>query len=131
MEDKLIILADDDDDDCFLIERALREAGVAHPLRRARDGGELLSMLREGARPALILLDLNMPGVSGRDALWAIKKDADLTATCVVVLTTSHSEDDAHLARTIADGFWRKPKRFEELVDVARRIGELIDLTFR
>ncbi len=131
MEAKSLILAEDDDDDCFLIESALREAGAPPLARRVRDGGELLSVLRRWTGPVLVVLDLNMPGMSGRQALTLIKQDAAFAHVRVVVLTTSRSEEDASLARRWADGFWRKPERYAELVDVARRLRELLDLTIR
>ncbi|MBI5202056.1 MAG: response regulator [Elusimicrobia bacterium] len=130
MEAKRIILADDDDD-CFLIEAALEEAGVSPPARRVRDGAELLALLRKWSGPALVLLDLNMPGMSGRQALTAIKQDAAFAHVHVVVLSTSRSEEDAALARRWADGHWRKPERYAELVDVARRLRDLFGLTIR
>ena len=93
-----ILMADDDDDDRLMARDALAEGRAASDLRFVGDGEELLHYLRrEGPyadpaaapRPGLILLDLNMPKVDGREALAAIKGDPALRSIPVVILTTS------------------------------------------
>ena len=94
----VIVLADDDPDDCVLAREALEESRLANELHIVGDGEDLLAYLRrEGAyaeadaapRPGLILLDLNMPRMDGREALREIKADPSLRSIPVVVLTTS------------------------------------------
>lgn len=89
-----IVLAEDDDDYAMIIERALRTAaGVPVEVRRARTGGEALAVLREFV-PDLLLLDLQMPGMGGHEALEAMKGDDVLRSVPVAILTSSEDEDD-------------------------------------
>jgi CheY-like chemotaxis protein len=105
------------------------------------DGEQLLDYLRgtgswagcKPARPGIILLDLNMPRMDGREALREIKNDPDLRRIPVVVLTTSKAEED--IVRTYdlgVNSFITKPVTFEQLVDVMRFVGrywlEIVEL---
>lgn len=129
----VILMADDDEDDRLLARDALEESRVRNDLHFVNDGVELLEYLRrQGAfsdpknspRPGLILLDLNMPRMDGREALQEIKKDAALRAIPVVIMTTSrHDEDIINSYDLGAAGFVTKPITFEGLVDVMRSIG--------
>jgi CheY-like chemotaxis protein len=91
---------EDDDDDVRLTRRTLANDRVLTHIHRVQDGVEAMEFLgREGnfadaARPDLILLDLNMPRMDGREVLKAIKQDNDLSLIPVVVLTTSDDERD-------------------------------------
>ena len=95
-----ILLVDDSVADVRLTVAALRRAKVANELHHAGDGEQALAFLRnepphEGApRPDLILLDLNMPRMDGRELLVALKRDEALRRIPVVVLTTSADERD-------------------------------------
>ena len=97
-----ILLVEDSRADAKIIERALREAQVAHRLTVISDGRaalEYLFGLRDDNVPAdhepdLILLDLNLPGIDGCQVLTQIKSDPMLRIIPVVVLTTSHREED-------------------------------------
>src|SRR3712207_3683647 len=98
-----ILLADDDEDDRVMTRDALRDARLHNDLRFAIDGVDLMDYLyRRGRhsdparspRPGMILLDLNMPRMDGREALREIKQDPDLRSIPVVVLTTSKAEED-------------------------------------
>src|SRR5205807_1849974 len=97
----VILMADDDDDDRLLAQDALRESKLEGDLRFVENGEELLDYLNhrgkyqnpaDAPRPALILLDLNMPRKDGREALREIKADPELKRIPVVVLTTSKAE---------------------------------------
>ncbi len=98
-----ILMADDDDDDVYVARRAFAKAEIANPFYRVSDGGELLDYLhRRGEyadpavapRPGLILLDLNMPGMDGREALTRIKNDPGLRRIPLVIFTTSSDAAD-------------------------------------
>jgi len=128
----IILIADDDPDDRMMMKEALEENNFSHSLQFVEDGEELLDYLhRRGRylmgnvfRPNLIILDLNMPKVDGREALGYIKSDSDLRRIPVVVLTTSGAEED--IIRTYdlgVNSFICKPAHFSELVAVAREIG--------
>ncbi len=126
-----IVLADDDPDDRALVREALEEAGLPVDLRTVGDGPELLQYLRregryvneEAPRPDLVLLDLNMPRMTGHEVLDAMRGDARLRAIPVIVLTTSSREDD--VVRSYEAGgnsYITKPASFPGLVDVMRAL---------
>ena len=137
-----ILLADDDEDDRLMTRDALREARLHNDLRTVVDGVELLEYLRRegayaqpGAAPeaGLVLLDLNMPRMDGREALREIKRDPSLQTLPVVVLTTSKAEED--IVRTYELGvnsFISKPVTFLGLVEVMKAFSrywlEIVDL---
>lgn len=137
-----VLLAEDDEDDVFLTTKAFHEARLANALHCVSDGEELLDFLRcNGSHadrdhrdlPGLILLDLNMPRKSGREALREIKADPALRRIPVVVLTTSSAEED--ILRCYEDGassYIRKPVSFEGLAAAIRVLGrywfEIVEL---
>ncbi len=128
-----ILYADDDPDDRMLTADALRESRLANPLAVVEDGTELMAYLRrEGRwaeaasspRPGLILLDLNMPKMDGREALAAIKADPRFASIPVVILTTSNAEADIVRSYAIgANSYITKPVTFEGLVQVLTDLG--------
>jgi CheY-like chemotaxis protein len=95
-----ILVVDDDDADALMISEALESAQSDTTVRRVVDGREALDYLRrkgrfsDAHRPDLILLDLNMPRMDGRETLAAIKSDDTLKAIPVVILTTSGATPD-------------------------------------
>lgn len=128
-----LLLADDDEDDRFLILEGLRESRVLNDVRIVTDGVEVLAYLRregrwadpaESPRPALVLLDLNMPRMDGRQVLGELKADPALRRIPVVVLTTSRADEDVLRAYDLgANGYVAKPVRFGDLVEVLRGLG--------
>ena len=114
-----ILLVEDNHDHLRLTRRILERSGLDAALQVARDGREALSMLEEskkGGIPDLVLLDLNMPKVSGREVLRAMKADACLMQVPVVVISSSNRDEDASLASTLgAVGFISKAGGFEQL----------------
>ena len=129
-----ILVADDDPDDRQLTREAFDEAKLANDLKFVEDGIELLDYLnRRGKfadpdaspRPGIILLDLNMPRMDGREALAALKADPRFKAIRVIIMTTSKAEED--IVRTYdlsASSYITKPVSFEGLVDVVRTLGK-------
>lgn len=125
-----ILVADDDPDDRMLIEDAFLESKLSNDLHFVKDGIELMEYLRregpyqdadKAPRPGIVLLDLNMPRMDGREALAEIKADPNLKQIPIVVLTTSKAEED--ILRTYDMGvnsFVTKPVTFEGLVDMVR-----------
>jgi CheY-like chemotaxis protein len=127
-----ILLADDDEEDCEFAKEALEESRLLNELHVVHDGAMLLEFLRhEGRyaeqrppRPDLILLDLNMPRLDGRQALEFMKHDPALRAIPVVVLTTSRAEEDIFRSYDIgASSFITKPVTFAGLVEVMKALG--------
>jgi CheY-like chemotaxis protein len=122
LNDKPILLvAEDDPDDQEFIQEAI--AAVCPPTVETYfvDDGVALMDYFQGdekppTRPALIILDLNMPRKDGRAALREMKADGKLADIPVVILTTSNSDVDRNLCQQLgAEGFYRKPSRAAEL----------------
>jgi CheY-like chemotaxis protein len=95
-----ILLVEDDEVDVMAVKRALKDLKIANPFFRATDGIDALEMLRgengkkKLPRPFIILLDLNMPRMSGLEFLDEVRKDPDLRRSIVFVMTTSAAEED-------------------------------------
>ncbi|KAA1150563.1 response regulator [Pseudoalteromonas fuliginea] len=128
-----ILMADDDEDDRLLTQDALAESRVLNELHFVEDGVELLEYLeRRGKfedkavspRPGLILLDLNMPRMDGREALEAIKSNPNLKGIPVVILTTSKQEEDMVKGYNLgAASYITKPVTFDGLVELMKTLG--------
>jgi len=118
-----ILIVDDEPGDVELIRSAIVEGRFICRTHVARDGVEALAFLRKEApnftdvvTPDLVLLDLNMPRVTGRDVLKAMRDDTRLARMPVVVLTTSDVERDVSQAYDLgASGFVTKPVDIEQL----------------
>jgi two-component system response regulator len=128
-----ILIIDDSPDDVTLTLRALRKNNITNPVDIATDGEEALRYLflsdessagRPDALPALVLLDLNMPKVSGLEVLRTIRSDPRTKYLPVVVLTTSTEERDIASTYDLgANSFVRKPVAFDEFLDAVRLLG--------
>ena len=126
-----ILLVDDDMGDVILTREALKQVKAVNPLHVARDGYEALSFLRRekgfesAPRPDLILLDLNMPRMDGRELLAEIKSDEDLSTIPVVILTTSDNELDVETTyRLHANGYITKPVDLKGFVTVVQSLND-------
>lgn len=129
-----ILIAEDDSDDTVLVQSAFQEFDSAYNLFSVQDGVELLEYLRNqqryldstsAPRPDLILLDLNMPRMDGRQALAEIKADPYLRSIPVVVLSNSDlREDILHTYDLGGAGFIVKPQTFEDMLEVVKVINQ-------
>ncbi len=124
-----ILLVEDSPSDTELTIEALTEARVRNRLNVVEDGVEAMAFLRrqgryaDKPRPDLIMLDLNLPRKDGREVLAELKADEDLKAIPVVVLTTSHAEQDVLRAYHLhANCYITKPVDFEQFLSVVRSI---------
>lgn len=125
LEARVILLVDDDEADALLIDEALASAQEVRTVARARDGAEALEYLRNPAnpRPDLIILDLNMPRMSGRELLAVIKDDPNLHLIPTVILTTSNaSEDVTGSYGSHANAFVTKPVTLDSFNQAVRNI---------
>jgi len=125
-----ILLVEDNPGDVRLTVEGLKESKVRNNLHVARDGVEAMAFLRrEGqhigaVRPDLILLDLNLPRMDGREVLLEIKSDAKLKTIPVVVLTSSHEERDiVESYRLGVNSYITKPVDFEQFTEAVRTLG--------
>ncbi len=123
----LILMVDDDPDDYYLTKAALKKSGIRAELRLATNGEELLDYVfgrgrfaghKAPPRPDLILLDLNMPGKNGLEALGELKADPATGHIPVVVYSSSRDgEDVAACYRNGANGYISKPAGFQSLIN--------------
>jgi CheY-like chemotaxis protein len=117
-----ILLVEDDQVDVMNVKRAFDKNHIANPLYVATDGVDALQMLRSGAIPderRIILLDLNMPKMSGLEFLRELRTDPTLQSIPVIVLTTSNDERDKIEAYNLnVAGYLLKPVTFVNFVDV-------------
>lgn len=125
-----IIMVEDDEGHARLIEKNIRRAGINNGICHFTDGGKALDYLfnhPEGPSkngPALILLDLNLPDMSGTDILARVKSDEHLKRTPVVVLTTT--DDKLEIERCYdlgANVYITKPVNYESFADAIRQLG--------
>ena len=126
-----ILLVEDNPSDVILTQIAMRQCKIANNLRVARDGEEALQVLRaEGEfasqpRPDLILLDLNLPRMDGRELLTVIKSDPVLRTIPVVVLTTSEEERDVVESYALhANAYIAKPIDMDQFVRVVKAVDD-------
>lgn len=137
MEGRLlnILLVEDDTVDVMNVRRAFEKNHITNPLFVAGNGLEALEMLRNGDVPRerrIVLLDLNMPKMNGIEFLRAVRADAELHATPVVVLTTSNDEKDKVEAFNLnVAGYLVKPVtfiNFSELMAALNKYWMLVEL---
>jgi CheY-like chemotaxis protein len=126
-----ILLVEDDPGDVLITREAIESSKVANRLSVVSNGEEALHFLRgeppfaDAPRPGLILLDLNLPRLDGREVLARIKGDPDLRRIPVVVLTTSSSDEDIVRSYDLhANAYVTKPVDFEQFMRVVRQIDE-------
>ncbi|MHB2015488.1 MAG: response regulator [Candidatus Xenobia bacterium] len=123
---KPILLVEDDKVDAMTVKRALREINVVNPLVHKANGEEALDYLRQGegnGKPAIILLDLNMPRMNGIEFLKVAKADQILKKIPVIVLTTSKEDQDRVDSYDLGvAGYMIKPVDYHQFVEVIKAI---------
>ena len=126
-----ILLAEDNPGDVKLTQKALEKGKIQNTLHVVNDGVEAMAFLRkegeyaDAPRPDLILLDLNMPRMGGREVLEALDEEPSLGRIPVVILTSSEAEQDIiDSYDRHANAYLTKPINFEGFVDIVRRIEE-------
>ncbi|VBB42114.1 Response regulator receiver protein [uncultured Desulfatiglans sp.] len=134
---RVILIVDDDPDDFFLARLAFKRSGQETEEREFQlvsDGEELMDYLYRRGRfaslentplPCLILLDLNMPGKDGREALREMKQVRDFRQIPIVVFTTSGEQEDIVYGYDMgASSYISKPAEFDALVEIMTCIGQ-------
>ena len=126
-----VLLVEDSPGDVRLTQEALREANRAVHLHVASDGVEAMAFLRrEGSyaqvpRPDLILLDLNLPRMDGREVLAQIKSDESLKTIPTIILTTSEAEADILKSYQLqANCFLSKPVQLDDFENLVKSIND-------
>ncbi len=130
MKDIHILLVEDNEGDIVLTKEALSDAKIKNKVSVAKDGEEAIRFVNEGLLddnllPDLILLDINLPKVDGKEVLHYLKTNAHLKKIPVVMLTTSSSElDVVDSYNNYANCFITKPVNFNKFFDVVRMIED-------
>ncbi|MEU4743221.1 response regulator [Actinosynnema sp. NPDC023658] len=126
-----VLLVEDDPGDALMTQEAFEHHKIRNQLHVVRDGVEALEFLRregqyeDAPRPGLILLDLNLPKMDGREVLADIKADESLRTIPVVVLTTSEAEEDILRSYNLhANAYVTKPVDFDRFIEVVRQIDD-------
>lgn len=123
-----ILVAEDDGDDRRLLADAFQEIGLDCRLDFHGDGESLLSALQSATprvKPRLILLDLNMPRMDGRETLHRLRADPAMSGIPVVVLSTSASEEEVKRTRRLGcDDYYVKPCDFGAMLELVGEIAE-------
>ena len=129
-----VLIIEDSPEDFEAMCRALRRAGVNNPIFRCHDGDELMDYLKRRGRfadpassplPGLMILDLNLPGTDGREALSSLKRDPMFCAIPVVVLTTSSDERDIEACyRAGANSYIQKPLDLDRFMRLVRTLAD-------
>ncbi|RVX44667.1 response regulator receiver domain-containing protein [Nonomuraea polychroma] len=126
-----VLLVEDDQGDILLTKEAFDYNKVRNRLNVVNDGEQAMAYLRQedgyadAPRPDLILLDLNLPRMSGMEVLREVKADSTLRMIPVVILTTSEAEEDIiHSYQLHANAYVSKPVDFEQFIRVVRQIDD-------
>lgn len=124
-----ILLVEDNPGDVRLTVEALRGAKVANELHVVSDGESAIDYLRQrgqyvdAIRPDIVLLDLNLPRMEGREVLADIKADEELAKIPIIVLTSSSADEDIQQAYALhANCFVTKPVDFTEFIEAVRSL---------
>jgi two-component system, response regulator len=133
MSSQIILLVEDNADDELLTTRAFKKHAIKNEIVVARDGAEALDYLfctgahasrDPNIRPQVVLLDLNLPRISGLDVLRRVRADDRTKGLPVVVLTSSKEEEDIVRSYALgANGYVRKPVEFDAFNDAVRTLG--------
>lgn len=132
--EKILLVVEDSDEDFVVLQRFMTRLEVRTPIYRCVDGDEVLDFLyREGEyrdapiapRPSAILLDLNLPGLDGRELLEQLKQDESLKAIPIIIFTTSSNPEDIEWCyQQGANGYLIKPVNALELQKTVRAFVE-------
>ncbi|BAY89590.1 response regulator [Calothrix sp. FACHB-156] len=120
-----LLVVEDSNEDFRMLQRLMRRMAVQNPIYRCTNGDEVLDLLYQegnnekssvGIKPSVILLDLNLPGIDGRDILERLKQDTCFKEIPIVVFTTSSNPKDIELCyQKGANGYLVKPMDAQEL----------------
>ena len=134
MKDAHIMLVEDNEGDIVLTQEVFRSSGLRNPISVARDGEEALDFLyrrnrfANAERPDLILMDINIPKINGKEILAIIKQDDDLKTIPVIMLSTSSADDDVlESYKNHANCFVTKPLNF---IDFTKAVAEIKNFWF-
>ncbi len=130
----VLVMVDDDEDDCVVVSEAVELACTGCTFRCVQDGSEMMDYLNRVGRyrrpesspvPDIILLDLNMPKIGGREVLRRLKTDPRFRAIPVIILTTSRELEDVKICYDLgANSYITKQSSFEQVVSAMKTLTE-------
>jgi len=127
-EARRVLVIEDSKADVFLIREALDSAGVRAEIDVVHDGQAALRFLDEEARPALVVLDLNLPKYGGREVLRHIRANMRTKDLPVLVVTSSAlSQDREELTALGFDGYFQKPSDYAEFLKLGPLVKGLLE----
>lgn len=123
----VILYAEDDLDDFEALKEALNHISHAYNLIQAKNGTEVLSFLEENSlsQPSLIVLDLNMPVMDGKQTLQWLKEHPVYKDIPVMIFTTSSREEDIRLCKSYDCTFFRKPTLYRDLLHIVQTMLQM------
>ena len=125
-KERIILCADDDDDDIEMLQEAIKAADGTYRIVQARNGIDALKKLdglkAQGTLPCLVVLDINMPKMDGRQTFISIRNNPDYAAIPVVILSTSSSPLDKTFFTKKDVEYITKPINYDYLVEVAQKL---------
>ncbi|MDB5205242.1 MAG: response regulator [Flavisolibacter sp.] len=126
MEKRHILWADDDMDDLMLMRHVLKDIKEEYDIKEVHNGREALDYLegvkQDSSLPCLIILDMNMPVLNGKETLNLIKKNDSLKDIPLVFFTTSNSEMDKMFCKRFGVEMITKPPRYNNLKEAVKRL---------
>ena len=131
--EQTILLVEDDESDAFFMQRALKKAGIANPVRIASDGKQAINYFKgtekfsnrnEFPLPGLVLLDLKLPYVMGLDVLKWIRQQPDLSPIVLILSASSDVADISTAYHLGANGYLVKPSQARQLDDIVKSIKD-------
>lgn len=129
-EKKILLYAEDDIDDFESLKDALEQLTDACQLVHAKNGTEVLTMLqneRAQTKPCLLILDLNMPVMDGKEVLAWLKASETYKNIPVMVFTTSSREEDVKFCQHHKCTFFRKPTLYRDLLHIAQAMLDMCE----
>lgn len=128
--DRYIIFADDDPDDLDLITSMFKEEAPGVSILEFHNGHDLLKFLdTNNPKPDLIVLDINMPRINGKDTLRRIRNNEEFNTVPVVLFSTTLTKEDEAFCKSLNASWIHKPVHFREMKEVARILGQFFKLT--
>lgn len=121
----VILYAEDDQDDFEILKDALFQLTDKFDLTQAQNGTEVLSYLDQHEPPGLVVLDLNMPVMDGKQTLIWLKEHPDFKTIPVMIFTTSSREEDLKLCKSYESTFFRKPTLYRDLLHVVQMMQQM------
>jgi CheY-like chemotaxis protein len=125
----VILYAEDDMDDFESVEEVVKQLSDKHQLINAKNGAEAVEYLEQHPdnHPCLIILDLNMPVMSGKEVLVWLSGNRTFNKIPVMVFTTSSREEDVKLCQKHACTFFRKPTLYRDLLHIVQTMLQMCD----